>query len=133
LKVAFNLESVRVEHGLRPAVYAELTSQPFAAYSGHFATDQLIPSLVAAAVYFLVNVLLISAVLALANDEPLGLGRRSSARRDLHDNDVAVCGSGGRVVVAVLGPDRPLCLLPIAAVRRALALQRATSRRCTTR
>jgi diguanylate cyclase (GGDEF)-like protein len=120
LKVAFNLSQYALSMAGARLVYVELTSQSFSAYSARFTTDQLLPSLVAAAVYFLVNVLLISAVLALANGEPLGSSVVGHLRDEISMTTMLLCVAP--VVVLSLQFSvltAPLCLLSIAAVRQA--------------
>ena len=120
VKVAFNLSQYALSMVCARLVYAALTSQSFGAYSERFTTDQLLPSLVAAAVYFLVNVLLISAVLALANDEPLLSSIVGHLRDEISMTTMLLCVAP--VVVLSLQFSvftAPLCLLSIAAVRQA--------------
>jgi diguanylate cyclase (GGDEF)-like protein len=120
LKVAFNLSQYALSMAVARLVYSALTSQSFGGYSARFSTDQLVPSLVAAAVYFLVNVLLISAVLALANDEPLAGSVVGHLRDEISMTTMLLCVAP--VVVLSLQFSvltAPLCLLPIAAVRQA--------------
>ena len=50
LKVAFNLSQYALSMAVARLVYSALTSQSFGAYSARFSTDQLLPSLAAAAV-----------------------------------------------------------------------------------
>jgi diguanylate cyclase (GGDEF)-like protein len=127
LKVAFNLSQYALSMACARLVYAGLTSQPFGAYSERFTTDQLLPSLVAAAVYFLVNVLLISAVLALASEEPLVSSVVGHLRDEISMTTMLLCVAPLVVLslqFSVL--TAPLCLLSIAAVRQA-ALAAANS------
>jgi diguanylate cyclase (GGDEF)-like protein len=120
LKVAFNLSQYTLSMTCARGVYAGLTDQPFGAFTARFSTDQLLAALVAAAVYFLVNVILVSVVMALANDERL----LTSVVGHLHDEismtTMLLCVAP--VVVLSLQFSlltAPLCLLPIAAVRQA--------------
>ena len=101
-------------------VYAALTDQPFGGYSEQFTTDQLLPSLLAAAVYFLVNVVLVSVVLALANEERLLPSVVGHLRDEISMTTMLLCVAP--VVVLSLQFSlltAPLCLLPIVAVRQA--------------
>jgi diguanylate cyclase (GGDEF)-like protein len=120
LKVAFNLGQYALSMLCARGVYAALTDQPFGAYTARFSTDQLLPSLVAAAVYFIVNVLLVSLVLALANDERILPSVAGQLREELSMTTMLLCMAP--VVVLSLQFSllaAPLCLLPIVAVRHA--------------
>ena len=102
------------------AVYASLTDQAFGGYSDQFTTDQLVPSLLAATVFFLVNVVLVSIVLALANGERLLPSALGHIRDEISMTTMLLCVAP--VVVLTLQFSllmAPLCVLPIAAVRQA--------------
>jgi hypothetical protein len=110
-------------------VYAALTDQPFGGYSEQFTTDQLLPSLLAAAVYFLVNVVLVSVVLALANEERLLPSVVGHLRDEISMTTMLLCVAP--VVVLSLQFSlltAPLCLLPIVAVRQAARAAAAEQR-----
>jgi diguanylate cyclase (GGDEF)-like protein len=120
MKVAFNLSQYALSMLCARGVYATLTDQPFGAYTARFSTDQLLPSLVAAAVYFVANVVLVSLVLALANDERILPSVARQLREELSMTTMLLCM--GPVLVLSLQFSllaAPLCLLPIAAVRHA--------------
>ncbi len=120
LKVAFNLSQYVLSIACARGAYAALTHQPFGAYTARFSTDQLLPSLVAAAVFFLVNVILVSVVLALANDERVLPSIVNHLRDEISMTTMLLCVAP--VVVLSLQFSlltAPLCLLPIAAVRQA--------------
>jgi len=120
LKLAFNLSQYLLAMTCARIVYAALTDQPFGGYSESFTTDQLLPSLLAAAVYFLVNVVLVSVVLALANEERLLPSVAGHLRDEISMTTMLLCVAP--VVVLSLQFSlltAPLCLLPIVAVRQA--------------
>jgi diguanylate cyclase (GGDEF)-like protein len=120
LKVAFNVCQYALSMTLTRAVYAGLTDQPFGAYTAGFSADLLLPSLVAAAAYFLVNVILVSIVMALANEMPLLPSVVGHLRDEISMTTMLLCVAP--VVVLSLHFSlltAPLCLLPIAAVRQA--------------
>ena len=120
LKVTFNLSQYAISMTCARAVYCGLTDQPFGAYTARFSTDQLLPSLTAAAVYFLVNVFLVSIVLALANGERLLPSVVGHLRDELSMTTMLLCVAP--IVVVSLQFSlltAPLCLLPIVAVRQA--------------
>ena len=120
LKVAFNLSQYLLAMVAARAVYASLTDQAFGGYSDQFTTDQLVPSLLAAAVFFLVNVVLVSIVLALANGERLLPSALGHIRDEISMTTMLLCVAP--VVVLTLQFSllmAPLCVLPIAAVRQA--------------
>lgn len=108
LKVAFNLGQYAVSITAARIAFAALTGQSVAGGSGHFVAGDILPSLVAAAVYFTVNVTLVSIVLALAEDQPaLPAVASHLRRRGRHDDHAAVRGPRGPVVLAGLPTDGP--------------------------
>ena len=114
------IDTAHTEALQRRINYAALTDQPFGGYSEQFTTDQLLPSLLAAAVYFLVNVVLVSVVLALANEERLLPSVVGHLRDEISMTTMLLCVAP--VVVLSLQFSlltAPLCLLPIVAVRQA--------------
>ena len=88
----------RLRHADRPAVRRPTpTCSP---------PTSCVPSLLAATVFFLVNVVLVSDRAGPGQRRtPASLGPRSPPRRDLDDDDAAVRGAGGRAVPAVLPAD----------------------------
>ncbi len=104
LKLAFNLSQYLLAMTCARIVYAALTDQPFGGYSERFTTDQLLPSLLAAAVYFLVNVILVSVVLALANEERLLPSVVGHLRDEISMTTMLLCVAPGRGAVAAVLP-----------------------------
>jgi diguanylate cyclase (GGDEF)-like protein len=121
LKVAFNLSQYALSMTCGSAVYAALTAESFGgARTGDFGREQVVPSLVAAAVYFLVNVLLVAVVMALAEGErivPSVVGHL----RDETSMTTMLLGVAPVVVISLQFSllTAPLTLLSIAAVREA--------------
>jgi len=119
LKVMFNLSQYALGMTCARAVFSWLTNQPFGGFTGRFSTDQLLPALVAAAIYFLVNVILVSVVMALANEERLLPSVVGHLRDETSMTTMLLCVAP--VVVLSLQFSlltAPLCLLSIAAVRQ---------------
>ncbi len=122
LKAAFNLSQYALGMTCARAVYAYLTDQPFgASETGAFSTAQLLPSLAAAGSYFLVNVVLVSVVMALVNDERLLTSIVGHFRDEISMTTMLLCVAP--IIVLSLQFSlltAPLCLLSIAAVREAV-------------
>ncbi len=121
MKALFNLSQYAFSMTCASAVYAALTSQPFGApYPGDFNQSQLLASLVAAAVYFVVNVVLVSVVIALVGDEPVFPSVVSHLRTEVSMTTMLLCMAPVMVLSLQFSLlTAPLCLLSITAVRQA--------------
>jgi diguanylate cyclase (GGDEF)-like protein len=118
IKVAFNLGQYALSLASARLVYSLLTDQPFGSDSALFTPAEVLPTLAAATVYFLVNVTLVSIVLALANDEPL-LTAVVGHLRDEATMTITLLAVAPLVVLSLQFSllMAPLCVMPILAVR----------------
>ncbi|MGJ7440830.1 putative bifunctional diguanylate cyclase/phosphodiesterase [Aquipuribacter sp. MA13-6] len=121
IKALFNISQYAVAVVVASAAYAALTGQPFgSAHTGPFTTDQLLPSLAAAAVYFLVNAVLVAVVIALADQQRLARSVVTHVRDEISMTTMLLCLAPVVVLSLQFSPlTAPLCLLPVAAVRQA--------------
>jgi diguanylate cyclase (GGDEF)-like protein len=120
LKMAFNLGQYALAAAAARGVYALGTGQPFAGYGGDLVADHLLAALLAATVYFVVNVVLVSVVLAIATHSPVLSSLAGDIRNELSMTTMLLCVAP--VVLVSLQFSllmAPLCLLPIAAVHQA--------------
>jgi diguanylate cyclase (GGDEF)-like protein len=119
LKVMFNLGQYAVSITAARIAFALLTGQAISGGSGHLVAGDILPSLVAAAVYFGVNVTLVSIVLALAEDQPVFPAVIGHLREEVVMTTTLLCVAP--VVLLCLQFSllmAPLCVLPILAVRQ---------------
>ena len=119
IKIAFNVSQYALTLIAARATYSALTGVPLGAHSPSFDAGDVLPSLAAATVYFLVNALLVSVVFALAGDEPLLSSVRGHLRDELSMTTTLLCVAP--IVVVSLQFSlltAALCVLPILAVRQ---------------
>jgi diguanylate cyclase (GGDEF)-like protein len=119
VKVVFNLGQYATSLACARLVYALLTGQSVGGASAVFTPAEVLPALAAATAYFLVNVNLVSIVLALANDEPLV----PAVVGHLRDEAAMTVTLLAIAPLVVLGLHfsllmAPLCVMPILAVRQ---------------
>jgi len=121
LKVAFNVSQYALSVTGARFVYATLTGQGLGDHASGLVSSQVAPSIVAAAVFFLINSTLVAAVLALAHDEPLLPSVATHISAEFSTSTMLLC-TGPVIVIALHFSmlTAPLCLLPIAAVRQAV-------------
>jgi diguanylate cyclase (GGDEF)-like protein len=119
LKMAFNLGQYALSIAAARIVFAALTSQSIGGASGYLVASDIVPCLVAAAVYFGVNVTLVSIVLALAEGQPVAPSVIGHLREEAAMTTTLLCVAP--VVLLCLQFSlmmAPLCILPILAVRQ---------------
>ena len=120
VKILFNLGQYVLAAGAARWVYASLTAQPFGGYAERFTAEQVLPALVAAAVYFVVNVLLVSTVLAMVSGASVVSSLAADIRSEFSMTTLLLCMAP--VVLLSLQFSllmAPLCVLPIVAVHQA--------------
>jgi len=119
VKIAFNVSQYALTLVAARMVYAALTGEPLAGQSTHFSPSDVLPSLAAASVYFLVNAALVSVVLALANAEPVASTMAGHLREELSMTTTLLCVAPIIVVSLQFSlVSAALCILPILAVRQ---------------
>lgn len=123
LKMAFNHANFVVSLVAARATYAAITGHSVTAADTHYALDHLLPSLVAAGVFFLLNQGMTTAIICVATQSPLVRGLTHDLRAHASSSGVLL-GLAPVVVHSVaFSPFLVLLLLmPIAAVHKSAQL-----------
>ncbi len=123
LKIAFNFSQYVLTLVTARAVYSLLSGDPFVAGYQSFSTRHLVAALAAGGAFFVVNLWLISAVVAVASEQPVLDILREDLRFQATTSGVLVALAPVGVIAVQASPLLlPLLAMPLLAVHRSAAL-----------